>query len=87
MRHPPGNGWSDDEAVVGGAATSFVAKAAELTLDSSFQFFNKGGRWLNIFRIGRRRCFMKKVNRRDQTLGDAPLAAAVAGHFLFKKCV
>jgi len=87
MGHSPGHGWSDDEAVIRRASTSLVAEAAKLTFDSVFQFFNQGSGWLNIFRIGRRRRLMKKVNGSNQALSDAPFAASVATCLLLEECV
>src|SRR5712692_4490607 len=94
-RSPSGSG-PDDKAVVGSAADTFVSKAPEQTFDSHLQLFPRSlgpGHRLdvlasNIFviRSWRRRC-MKKMNRRDDTLRNAPFATAVAFDFLLKKAI
>ena len=91
----PINSRTNHETVVRRAAAELIAKAPKLAFNSNLQVFRRDGSSsdrlnifrLNIFLIRRRRRRVKEMNRSDHTLSNAPLAAAIASRFLFKKRV
>src|SRR5262249_4211556 len=95
VRQSPGNSWSNNKTVVRRASAELIAKAAELTFDSGFQFFKESrssSHWPNVFSLRTFviispswSAFVKEVNRGNETLGDAPLTTTIAFDLLLKE--